>query len=259
MNNLQHLGINRILSAMFRSPQREVGYLRSYATEVEGGLSFLVWQVLRTMRPLKPISICTGLKNRSDNYIHYVLDSVCRMKHRELVELSVFDCGSDDVDDLEGAIKTKWTGPLVFKTELTSFNRSYSFNGAIRQASNPIVFAADADMSLPDDLVELANKFVSAKSVWFPICFNLYEGKPALAEPDNGRWFPVGKGMFAASKKQFTTIGSYDERFTTWGGEDWDLWKRFYQFGFLPIRSKCHGLFHHWHPRKLRRVGVEWQ
>ena len=103
-------------------------------------------------------------------------------------------------------------------------------------------------MQLPENLVELCNKYVHSNTVWFPICYSLNENKPAIVSPGNGEWRNAGKGMFAATKSQFTKVGKYDETFRDWGEEDWDLWLRFYKNGIYPARTKCQGLFHHYHP-----------
>lgn len=228
---------------LYKSYQRRLGLCFSWWVEARGLFYFL----FHSYNNLKPISICTGLLNRTDNYLDYVLESVLKMERQELIELSIFDCGSLDLERLEKIIREKWTGKLVIKSEPVSFSRALSFNKAIEQATSNLVFACDADMSLPINLVKQCNRFVSRKSVWFPICFYLEKDKPPIINKENGDWHWVGKGMFAATKQQFERIGKYDESFNTWGGEDWDLWLRFFKKGILPLRTRCRGLFHHWH------------
>ncbi len=231
---------------LFKSPQRKTGILSSWMTELRGALSFIPY--IYSNAPLRPVSICTGIKNRTDNYLHFILESVLKMENPDLIELSIYDCGSEDVEALKQSILEKWTGNLVFHSEDHPFERSYSFNKAILQSSNELFFAADADMQLPTDLVAQCNKYVRSNTVWFPVCFNLKENKPAIISPENGNWRHEGKGMFGATKKQFLLAGKYDEKYKTWGLEDWDLWLKFYQKGIYPIRTRSKGLFHHWHP-----------
>ncbi|RYD75905.1 MAG: hypothetical protein EOP53_15705 [Sphingobacteriales bacterium] len=145
-------------------------------------------------------------------------------------------------------LEEKWLGKLVFVSEEKPFTRSSSFNRAIDQAKNELIFACDADLDLPENLVEQVNRFVTKKTVWFPVFFNLFEGKTASISMKNGEWFPVSRGMFASTKTQFNKIGKFNEIFVRWGGEDDDLWMRFFKYGFLPIRTRCKGLFHHYHP-----------
>lgn len=235
---------------IFKSPQRKFGYLITYRTDI-GGLITFIGKYLASLfkrKALQPVSICTGLKNRSENYLHFVLDSVLQMENQEKIELSVFDCHSTDITALENKIREKWKGKLVFTSQDCDFARAFTFNRAINQASNELIFAADADMTLPKNLVKLCNKFVSKKSVWFPICFDLKENKPAVISEENGYWRSGGFGMFAAYKRQFFKAGKYNEKYKTWGKEDFDLWKGFYLKGFFPIRNRCEGLFHNYHP-----------
>ena len=241
------LSIKKPAHFIFKSPQRSLGYLNTYYTEISGGISWLFHIAGR--RKLQPVTICTGLKNRSQNYLDFVLASVLKMSHPELLELSVYDCGSDDIPDLEAKIREKWQGRLIFRQgKEEHFTRSRTFNEAIGAATSLIIFAADADISLPENLVEECNRYVSRKTVWFPILFNLNENRQAIIDDANGEWLPVGKGMFASYKWQFEKSGKFSLQFTSWGGEDWDIWFRFYKNGFLPIRTRCRGMFHHYHP-----------
>ncbi len=234
---------------IFKSPQRQLGLAKTWYIELSGITHFTVNKLLNPKRhKLRPVSICTGIKNRTANYLGFVLPSVLKMHHQHLIELSVYDCGSVDVEFFRKELEEKWQGKLVFISEPVPFTRSLSFNRAIAQAGNELIFGCDADLDLPVDLVEQCNKYVTSKTVWFPIFFNLFEGKSARLTKNNGEWFPLSRGMFACTKTQFNTIGKFNEIFVRWGGEDDDLWMRFYKYGFLPIRTRCKGLFHHYHP-----------
>jgi hypothetical protein len=41
--------------------------------------------------------------------------------------------------------------------------------------------------------------------------------------------------------------GVLDEKYSSWGKEDWDLFFRFYKAGIMPLRTRVKGLYHHWH------------
>jgi glycosyltransferase involved in cell wall biosynthesis len=241
----------------FKSPQRKLGFFKSIWMEIRG-LFYLLWNIIsgRYKRHPRPVSICTGIKNRTSQYLDFVLPSILKMHHPHLIEISVFDCGSEDVELLAKKIKEKWKGKLVFHTEAVPFSRSYAFNRAIDQSSNSLFFAADADLSLPVNLVELCNKFVTPKTVWFPVCFFLFENKPAFVSKENGEWFQESKGMFAARKGQFIKAGKFDLRYKTWGLEDIDLWISFFKAGIVPIRNRCKGIIHHWHPSAKKEVEI---
>jgi glycosyltransferase involved in cell wall biosynthesis len=233
---------------IFKSPQRKLGF-KTLWIEFKGLLSLTFYRlfVLIFSPKLKPISICTGLKNRSSNYLDIFLESVSKLEHKKLIELSVFDCASDDIFNLETEIRKKWKGKLVFNRQKVRFSRSFAFNKAVVQCNNSLVFICDADMSLPKNLVKQCNLFVISKNVWFPICYNLNKGYRFGSKKIKGQWYPVGKGMFGSRKSDFINIGMYNESIIEWGGEDWELWFRFYQNGFYPYRNKQKGLYHHYH------------
>ena len=248
IKSLIPVSLKKIPWYIFKSPQREVGFGTLWI-ELRGILFYLFHSLyfLLFKPKLKPISICTGLKNRSSNYLNIFLESVLKFDHSELIELSIFDCGSDDIAELEVDIRKKWKGKLVFSQQKIEFSRSFAFNRAVEQSTHPIIFICDADMTMPVDLVKRCNRFVFAKNVWFPVCFHLNPDMNEGYTKENGQWHPVGKGMFAAKKKYFVRIGMYDESFKQWGGEDCDLWLRFYKHGFFPYRNRQKGLFHHFH------------
>ena len=241
---------------LWKSPQRAGGAWRSWRTELRG-----LWSIARNgnRTVLQGVSICTGIKNRSQNYLNFVLGSVEQMNHPELIELCISDCASADIPGLEAKIRERWQGSLKFESLAVPFTRSSSFNRAVLLGTQPLIFIADADMTLPPDLVAQCNRWVTKNSVWFPICFWLYQGRPAEISAENGEWWPRGKGMLAARRNQWDSLGGYDESFTQWGGEDWELWSRFWARGLYPYRTRCAGLFHHWHPGhgggKGRRAG----
>src|SRR5947209_3027233 len=103
MKKLLPVWMKKLPWFLFKSPQRKGGLLSSYSTEIRGALSFLIHFLTFNNKALKPVSICTGIKNRTDNYLGFVLESVLKMDHQELIELSIFDCGSEDVNRFEFA------------------------------------------------------------------------------------------------------------------------------------------------------------
>lgn len=239
--------LKRIPWYIFKSNQRSVGFSYSWFVEIRGSFALLK-HLLNPSHKLKPLSICTGIKNRTDNYLNYVLPSILKMDNQDMVELSVFDCGSEDAVHLENEIRKHWKGKLVFISEDVAFTRAYAFNRAIDQCTNELFFATDADISLPDNLVRLCNRYVTERSVWFPLYFYLDKDRPAKASRGNGRWIIEAKGLFAATKAQFYKAGKYNLKYKSWGLEDEDLWLRFFEHGFLPIRTREKHLLHHYHP-----------
>ena len=231
---------------IFKAPQRLIGWY-TLLTDLRGLLIYAFRAVFPATR-LQQVSICTGLYNRSDNYIEQLVKSITMASSNELIELSVFDCGSSDTTNLEEKIRQHWSGKLVFRSEATPFARSYAFNKAVDQASSTIVFVCDADLWLPRNIVTLCNQFTGLKRAWYPIYFFLYRGKPAIVAEQNGEWEQyASRGMFACLKADFEKVGRLDERYKVWGEEDVELWGRFHQHHFTVIRNRQRGMYHHWH------------
>jgi glycosyltransferase involved in cell wall biosynthesis len=231
---------------IFKAPQRRLHRL-SLLNDLSGITLYLFYRVFPKKR-LKPISICTGLLNRSDNYLQQLLPAINKAGNQDLIELSVFDCNSTDIPALEQEIRKQWKGKLVFRSEPVAFSRSYTFNRAVEQATSPVVFICDADMSVPENIVRLCNQYTGHKRVWYPIVYFLFRDKPAVIAPGNGVWEQYsGKGMVACLKEDFTAIGKLNERFTSWGAEDNELWERFYKAGYTVITNRQPGMLHHWH------------
>ncbi len=238
--------INFALWYIFKSPQRKFAWITLWQDTV--GLISYLFLYCYPIRP-KPISICVGIYNRSHGFITHFLQSLNNIQYQNYVELSVFDCGSNDVNNLENEIKKIWKGKLVYQNKDVAFSRSYSFNKAVSQSSNNIIFLCDADFSLPNNIVLSCNKYTLGKLIWFPIVFYLYKNKPAIYDKKNGEWMQWGgKGLLACNKKHYMQVGGLDEKFTKWGQEDDDLWERFYKNKYYIIRSYQPQLMHHWHP-----------
>ena len=231
---------------LFKAPQRRLGLLHTWQAEVVGKATLLSSRLLPTK--LQPITICIGIKNRWSQVLEHLLPSLLEAEHRELIQLSIFDCGSTDVPNAETLLRRNWTGSVLLQVEERPFTRSYSFNRAIEQAQTELVFICDADVALPADIVKKANYYVSQKTTWFPIVNDMRRGASRAEALEQPHWRPTGKGLFGAYKWQWEKAGRYDERIKSWGAEDWDLWFRLWDLGYIPIRTKDKDLLHRWHP-----------
>jgi predicted glycosyltransferase involved in capsule biosynthesis len=222
---------------VFKSPQRrwhELGY-GTLLTDLKGW-----WYTSKHITDIKPITVCIGIKNRSSNLLNFVIPSLNQAKHSELITLSVYDCGSDDIDNLEEAIKTVWKGKLIYQRNDQAFARSKSFNSAVKQSADELVLICDADMSVPKNIVNLVNQYVTAHSAWFPhVWYTNQDG--------SGRYYTESTGMMATNKATFLKVGGYDETITTWGYEDWYLFFAFYKHHIACIRSNEPEFIHHYH------------
>jgi glycosyltransferase involved in cell wall biosynthesis len=232
---------------LFKSPQRKI-HPSSLYSDLKGLAIFLRYQFFSPGH-LQPISICTGVYNRSEALLKHLLPSIEDANNKSLIEFSVADCDSNDVLNLENTIKNSTSFDIVYNKYSQAFSRSFAFNMAVKQCSHPLVFICDADMSIPKNIVALCNAYAAKKRAWYPIVFYLEKDKPAKETADNGHWMQYGgKGMLACTRKDFMEIGMLNENYTTWGKEDDELWERFVKANFVIIRYRQRGLIHHWHP-----------
>ncbi len=206
----------------------------------------------------KNISICISIKNRSHQLINYLLPSLQKTSNKELIDLSIYDCGSEDVADIEKEIKNLWGGSLVYKGDNIAFYKTLSVNRAVKQSLSDFIFLCDADMTLPPDFTDQYWANVDTEACWFPICYSLHKDKPQVISNENGWWRATGTGMVGMSKHNFLTVGGLDEKFKTWGGEDDDLLNRCKLKNFKINRANCIGLFHNWHAYKSDDISKRW-
>lgn len=234
--------IKQFLWFIFKSPQRKWVGWRSLLTDVKG--YFTIWFV---RGQLHRITVCVGVSNRSRHLLDHLIDSMNRANNKSLLNLSVYDCGSDDVVNLAGAIQEKWKGKLFYNRQEQPFARSLAFNSAVRQSDTPVVLICDADMSLPADIVVRASKFISRRTAWFPVVW--YTNADG-----SGRYYTESTGMLCTFKDDFFRVGAYDERIREWGKEDWLLFFEYYKHDIACIRTRERYFVHHYHP-SLRPEG----
>jgi len=228
--------LKNFLWFLLKSPQRKwIGY-SSIFTDLRGYLS-----VVFKRREYARISVCVGVKNRSYNLVEYVVRSLNKCEFRGMIELSVYDCGSDDLPDLGAVLSRAWKGNLIYKRVEQDFARSVAFNAAVEQATGPYILVCDADMSIPSDILSKVCRYCSPYSAWFPKVW--YSG-----ERGGGRLYTESTGMFAARKVDFMKTGGYDERIREWGKEDWLLYFEFYKKGIACRRTEEPEFIHHYHP-----------
>lgn len=180
------------------------------------------------------ISICVPLMNRGDNFAR-LYETVKHIQNKELV---VTDYGSSDIDLTAYDCK-------VVRLELP-FRRAAALNAAFNASVGDIVFFCDADMLLPANLHDVLQSKVAPGVCYFPVCFSLYQGKPAIISADNGWWRATGFGMCGFLRDDFIKCGKWPEQFQKHGGEDDYLFSSAKK-NLKVNRDKLHGLFHQWH------------
>ncbi len=232
---------------VFKAPQRKFG-IGSIGRDLLGILRYLCAQIYKTS-PLKPISICIGIKDRNIELQTHVLNSLKHIANPELVELCIFDCGSEDSATLSTIIQANTTVKLKFHSVQMNFERAFALNQAAAMAQNELLFFTDVDFEIPRNIVELVNKYTQFNTMWFPIVFYLYKNKEKTIRKTNGEWMIWGgKGLFACSKNTFLTLGQLNEEFKTWGAEDEAFWLKCHASQKIIIRNKEKSLIHQWHP-----------
>jgi len=192
------------------------------------------------------ITICVGIRNRTDNLLKYLIESMNQCEKKDQIGLSVFDCHSNDVPNLEEIIEEAWNGHLTYTNSNDKFTRSSAINGAVNQSPSERIFLCDADMSLPKDFVDQHNLHVTIHQVWFPICFSLNQGAKKEIKKENGFWRHQGHGMVGIMRSKYFFLGSLSEKFKKWGGEDNDFFTRCRR-KLKVVRENCQGLYHNWH------------
>lgn len=227
--------VKQFLWFIFKSPQRKWHGYSTLLTDLKGYL-----YVLFKPKQYERITVCVGVKNRSYNLLNYVVESLNQAENKALINLSVYDCGSNDVDDLEAEITKKWKGLFAYCKVESDFARSKAFNKAVEMAESHLVLVCDADMSIPKDIVRKASKYCTKKSAWFPVVW-------FTNEDGSGRYYTESTGMFAAYKNAFKLTGGYDETIVTWGKEDWLLYFEFYKNDIACIRTREKEFIHHYH------------
>lgn len=190
----------------------------------------------------QPISICVGVKNRSNNLVHVLIQSLNQAQSKDSITLCVLDCGSDDVPDLLNEIQNHWKGKLIYKKIEQAFERSKVYNQAVNLSLNELVFICDADIQLPSDLVKKVNQYTNTLTAWFPILWWMNEDRIS------GKFFSASTGMLATTKSNFIKTGGYDESIKEWGKEDWLLYFEFYKKGISCKRTFESNMIHHYHP-----------
>lgn len=235
--------LKRLAWFVLKSPQRRMVGWKTLLTDLRG----LSETGLACLFPPKQqqLVVCTGNLNRSTHLLEVLIPSLLRASQGTgHIALSVADCGSDDVADLEAEIRRRWKGTLYFSRVQEPFARARAFNRAVKQSLEPHVMLCDADMEVPEDLLHSVQRFVHARCAWFPVCRHMLAAPPAT----EWKYLSAGTGICVLRREHFETLGGLNEAYTQWGHEDWDFFFRCYRHGIMPLRTRAFGLVHHYHP-----------
>jgi len=205
----------------------------------------------------RTVFVCATVKNRGQN-LKRLLESIGQMQEAAEIRFVVADYASTDTDLREVLRGHKFPTKLV-TLRGGHFNRSQGLNLAqvySGAAAASLLFFVDVDMLMPAEFVSLMHEKVVQGTCWFPICYSLHRGKPAVIHKNtkkpklgNGWWRDTGKGMCGFVQKDFLAIRRWNEiTGVTYGKEDGEMTVKAKRHGLRIVRDRCPGLFHVWHP-----------
>jgi glycosyltransferase involved in cell wall biosynthesis len=209
------------------------------------------------------ISFCIMVYNRWST-LEKLLATLNAQISRDF-EVIIVDLGSKDVDLKAELPKYQMKSRLAIHpiAKGGKINRSAGRNlcvKASRAGASDILCFVDADMLVPNNFCQLVAGNVAAGTCFFPICYSLHEGKPAVVRGDlshwrknagdfaHGWWRKEGWGNFAILRSDYEQLGAWNEKIgQTYGGEDNEIRDRAHKL-FKVRRFNCTGFFHQWHP-----------
>ena len=151
---------------------------------------------------------------------------------------------------------------LLSESVSKPFSRSSNINMLHKMArSNSLLVVVDVDIIIHDFAISNIIRYVRPGTAYFPIIWSKYSQKSIqIAEkflkikfPDmskhTGLWRNFGFGIFCIHHVDFSRV-KMNEQFTTWGGEDDDLYNRIKSETDISIvREKDFGFEHEWHEK----------
>lgn len=186
------------------------------------------------MQPVK-ISFCTVSRNRLAHIMETLPANIRSNEDYPELEFVLLDYNS--TDGLEEWVRSSLSGYLesgrlkFFRTTLpTVFNRSHSSNMAFRLASGDIICRIDADNFTGDGFAHYIDRqFRQDRNIYLGTSTSVtYTTRDVI-------------GRICLKKKDFETVGGYDEKMNGYGFEDIDLSNRLKVYGLSkePIRPRA--------------------
>lgn len=255
------MGRSQILGRMLRAP----------------GLSALARAWLRRavlgnlLAGTRDVTVVIGVRNRADHRIANALRSIREQTYAaELVHVLVVDYGSEPSSQTAiMALCMQHDVEYVRIDEAPVWSRARCLNIGIRRASTTFLMTSDTDVMLSrrylaDAIGALETSPLSIVcSSMLDLPQDSVETMKSAARPE-GRlaldtWKDWGSPRFGLSLHPsvaltytafFQLIQGYDEHYEVWGGEDFDLMRRFQYLG-LRLQRLDSGSFylHQWHPK----------
>ncbi len=155
------------------------------------------------------------------------------------------------------------------------FNKSSSINRAVKNASGEILIILDADIICSPEAIYTSLHLLDRYTWVIPFkkvldlteesSKTLLNSKPQWPLPHNlevnirkaGDAIPVG-GINIVRKKDFITVGGFDERFKGWGGED-DAFAAAMNTICGRFKRINNNIYHIWHPSSYVKGSDEYR
>jgi len=183
------------------------------------------------------LSVCIPLKNRINNLLRCI-ESLEKLEGVD--EIVIGDFHSTDTD-------FKWIKQVKTPVKVVEIDGDFSIgrakNEAAKNASGDILFFLDADLVVPQDVIDKIHTFVPMGYVYSPIMF--MQSKEGGA---NGEWGISSFGQIAVTKEQWENHKWPD--WTSYGGDD-NYFFHPYKNGKY-IRDQVFGFNHLWHDNEER-------
>jgi glycosyltransferase involved in cell wall biosynthesis len=204
------------------------------------------------------ISYIFTYRQSTDDRYKNLLTVLQWLNNINIPKLEVVIVEQDEISKLN-ILKT-YNFPIrhIFAYNNKLFNRSWGFNVAVKNTTNPILFFADSDMIIQPDQLKYCinllhqNQFDSISP--FTHCYDISieeTGNIDLINFDYTKDRVIRGGMnfcsgiVAFNRTSFERIRAWDERFEGWGGEDDIQFLKTRQLlRYSILNTKCFHLYH---------------
>lgn len=190
------------------------------------------------------------------NNLLTILEWIKTLENFQNIEVVIVE--QDDVSKLTLPSQYSFAIKHIFVKNNRLFNRSWGFNVALRNTTNPILFFADSDMIIKPELVNETVNLISSNQFDavspFAQCielnpeetekFDLNTFQYDVEKPPRGG-MNFCSGIVAYSRIALERIFGWDERFEGWGGEDDIQFMKTKQLlKYVMLNGKCFHLYH---------------
>lgn len=188
------------------------------------------------------VSVIVATKNEQANIENCLVSLKKQTYPEKKKEVLVIDLNSSDQTR---DIAKKFTNKIFNLSEIADFSQTKNFRGAqvnygVGKCRGKIVFFPDADMTFDKGLIEEAVELISQKGF-----HALYVPEQIVKEGFFGKVRNFERSFYNQTcidglrfflKRNFQSIGGFDEKNIVFGPDDWDLTKSFKKyFGKLAI------------------------